>query len=97
MTIGFNGIVRYDLQTGADEIVAFGRGTTIGEAVFAVDPDGHGETDGWLMVYATDLATASTDLCILDARDLAAGPVARVHLPRRVPSGFHGNWVPDPG
>jgi carotenoid cleavage dioxygenase len=96
MTIGFNGIVRYDLQTGADEIVAFGRGTTIGEAVFAADPDGDGELDGWLMVYATDLATGATDLCIIDARDLAAGPVARVHLPRRVPSGFHGNWMPDP-
>ena len=30
-----------------------------------------------------------------DARDLAAGPVARVHLPQRVPAGFHGNWMPN--
>jgi carotenoid cleavage dioxygenase-like enzyme len=27
--------------------------------------------------------------------DLAALPAARIHLPRRVPAGFHGNWLPD--
>ena len=100
MTIGFNGIVRYDLHTGGEQIVRFGEGTTIGEAVFAADPTvgvggPNGETAGWLMVYATDLATEQTDLCIIDGRDFEAGPVARVHLPRRVPNGFHGNWMPD--
>ncbi len=94
MTIGFNAIVRYDLQTNAELLYAFGEGTTIGEAVFAPDVDGAAENDGWLMVYATDLATEQTDLCIIDARDMASGPVARIHLPRRVPSGFHGNWMP---
>jgi carotenoid cleavage dioxygenase-like enzyme len=94
MSLTFNGIVRYDLQTGAEVLLPFGEGTAIGEAVFAADPEGSAETDGWLMVYATDLAELRTDLCIIDARDLAAGPVARVHLPQRVPAGFHGNWMP---
>jgi carotenoid cleavage dioxygenase len=31
---------------------------------------------------------------VLDARDVAAGPVATVALPQRVPFGFHGNWMP---
>jgi carotenoid cleavage dioxygenase len=22
-------------------------------------------------------------------------PIAQIHLPQRVPDGFHGNWVPD--
>ena len=35
------------------------------------------------------------DLVVLDGEDLAAEPVARIHLPQRVPDGFHGNWVPD--
>jgi carotenoid cleavage dioxygenase-like enzyme len=95
MSLTFNGIVRYDLQTGAEVLLPFGEGTAIGEAVFAADPEGSAETDGWLMVYATDLAELRTDLCIIDARDLAAGPVARVHLPQRVPAGFHGNWMPN--
>jgi carotenoid cleavage dioxygenase len=32
---------------------------------------------------------------ILDASDPTAEPVARVHLPRRVPYGFHGSWISD--
>jgi carotenoid cleavage dioxygenase len=97
MTIGFNGLVRYDLDTGADLTYAFGEGTVIGEAVFAADPTGSSEQDGWLMVYATDKAEGTTDFCIIDARDMASGPVARVRLPRRVPAGFHGNWMPASG
>jgi carotenoid cleavage dioxygenase len=33
---------------------------------------------------------------VLSAEDLAGDPVAIVHLPVRVPFGFHGNFVPDP-
>ena len=32
-------------------------------------------------------------LSILRAGDLAAGPVAKVHIPVRVPYGFHANWM----
>jgi carotenoid cleavage dioxygenase len=32
---------------------------------------------------------------VLDARDVAGPAVATVHLPRRVPFGFHGSWVAD--
>jgi carotenoid cleavage dioxygenase len=47
------------------------------------------------MSFVYDAAANGSDLVILDAGDLTAPPVARIHLPRRVPAGFHGNWLPD--
>ena len=34
-------------------------------------------------------------LLVLDATDVAGAAVAAVTLPRGVPSGFHGSWIPD--
>jgi hypothetical protein len=33
------------------------------------------------------------DLLIVDATDFSDPPVAAVHLPFRVPFGFHGVWI----
>ena len=35
-----------------------------------------------------------SEIAVFDAKRIAAGPVARLHLPVRVRSTFHGNWVP---
>ncbi|WP_436849340.1 carotenoid oxygenase family protein [Streptomyces massasporeus] len=35
----------------------------------------------------------ASDLVILAAQDFTGEPVARTHLPGRVPPGFHGSWV----
>ena len=52
------------------------------------------EDEGWVLVFATDEAEGVTELRIIDARDFAAEPVARVVLPQRVPYGAHGSWLP---
>jgi carotenoid cleavage dioxygenase-like enzyme len=36
-----------------------------------------------------------SDLVILDAQNVAAGPVATLKLPIRVRATFHGTWVPE--
>jgi len=37
----------------------------------------------------------AADLVILAAQNFTGEPVARVHLPTRIPLGFHGSWIPD--
>lgn len=91
----FDGVVKYDTQTGSATHHVYATSEVSGEHVFAPDPDGTAEDDGWLLSFVTDRATDTTDLVVLDARDLAAGPVARVRVPRRVPIGFHANWFPE--
>ena len=57
------------------------------------DPERPGAEDGgWLLAFVHDAATDGSAFVVLDAEDVAAGPVATVALPQRVPAGFHGNW-----
>ena len=75
----------------------FGAGRAPGEFVFVPAAGGTSEDDGWLMGLVYDNATDRSDSQVLDAHDFTAAPVATVHLPQRVPFGFHGNWVGDAG
>jgi carotenoid cleavage dioxygenase-like enzyme len=46
------------------------------------------------MSYVHDANTDTADVVILNAEDFTGEPQATVHLPQRVPFGFHGNWLP---
>jgi len=87
--------VKHDLRTGERTAHDHGPGRCAGEPVFVAREGGTAEDDGWLLTFVHDTGAASTDFVVLDAADLARGPVARVPLPQRVPFGFHGNWVSD--
>ncbi len=86
---------KHDYETGTATVHDHGPGRGSGEATFVARPDGEGEDDGWLISYVFDGNENRSELVILDARDVAAAPVARVTLPTRIPHGFHGNWIPD--
>ena len=92
-TIG--GVTKHDLDRGTQETLDFGTSSGQNEAVFVPAHDGAAEDDGWLLCLTYDGGLDTSALTITHAQDLAAGPVATVHLDRRVPFGFHGNWVPD--
>jgi carotenoid cleavage dioxygenase-like enzyme len=88
-------VVQSDMETGTTERYDLGPTAHPGEFVFVRDGDASAEDEGWAMGLVYDDATGGSDLVILDARDAGADPVARVHLPRRVPYGFHGSWISD--
>lgn len=91
----FHGVVKYDHDAGTSTSHYYGDTQVSGEHAFAPDPDGAAEDDGWLLSFVTDRATEQSELAIIDARDVAAGPVARVQMAARVPLGFHANWFAD--
>jgi carotenoid cleavage dioxygenase len=91
------GVCHVDLQTGEEDNWDPGKDLRAGEGFFvpsdpSADGAGH-EGEGWVFTYIWDRTTDRSSLGIFDAMDVAAGPVAEVKLPFRVPFGFHGYWV----
>jgi carotenoid cleavage dioxygenase-like enzyme len=89
-----NVLLKRNVDSGAVEEHRFEHGAA-GEAVFVPVSPTAGEDEGFVMAYAHDLDGSTTDLVILAAQDFAGKPVARIHLPVRVPLRFHGNWIAD--
>ena len=89
---GMDGVIRFDTRRGTEDIYHFGDGAAAGELVFAPRVGGTGEADGYAMTLVHRPNAATSELAIFAANDIAAGPIARVHIPFRVPSGFHCNY-----
>jgi len=91
--VGATHLYAHDLLTGARQMHDFGPDRHPGEFVFVPEtadaPEGH----GWLIGLVVDMGRFTTDCVIIDARDFEGAPVAVIHLPHRVPPGFHGNWI----
>ncbi|QIS20790.1 carotenoid oxygenase family protein [Nocardia terpenica] len=85
-------LLKHDMVGGGTATRSFGPGKRLGEFVFEPASADAGEDEGVLMGFVYDAHTDRSDLAILDAETLET--VASVHLPHRVPAGFHGNWVP---
>jgi len=101
----FTEIVKHDFDTGTNVVRQYGPNRFAGEALFVPRPGSpvsrHSEQfadefedDGWLLSHVFDAQSQSSELLVIDAKTLDAEPVARILLPRRVPYGFHGTWVP---
>ena len=86
---------RIDVETGTSVIHDHGKGRYGAEPVVIPKYRSTTEDDVWVLVCVNDRAGGPAELVVLDGGDLASPPVARVHLPRRVPDGFHGSWIPD--
>jgi carotenoid cleavage dioxygenase len=92
-TLRFDGVVRYDLETGARTTHGFGPGRWGSEAAFAPRVGGTEESDGYLVSIVRDERENATEAVVLDARQLDRGPLARLRIPTPVPLGFHATWA----
>lgn len=91
---GFAGHLKFDLQTGKSEEAVY-EGSP-GEPCFVAAPGADPDSDaGWILSFVYDESRNASELAIVDASEFTNGPVARIKLPRRVPYGFHGSWVPN--
>ena len=91
--LGGTKLYKHDLSGGTRQVHDFGDGRYPGEFVFVPAHAEAGEDEGWLMGLVVNHPSETTDLVILNARDFEGEPQATIHIPHRVPPGFHGNWV----
>jgi carotenoid cleavage dioxygenase-like enzyme len=95
-TLRFTGLVKYNNDTGQYTQWDYGPGVFGSEAVFAPKPGADrtsAEDDGYVLTLVTDSNNWQSHCLVFDAMDVAQGPVARVRMPHRVPSGFHATWA----
>ena len=92
LDFGGNALLRHDMASGDTQSHAFGPGRGAGEFVMVPSSLDAAEDDGVLMGLVYDGNREASDLVLLDAGTLDT--VAEVHLPVRVPYGFHATWVP---
>jgi len=92
---GNGGLIKYDVRSDTADIELLPTEHHVGEAVFVPSRAGLAEDAGWLINIVTPRDGSASSLVVSDATDLAGGPIATVRLPRRVPAGFHGSWIPE--
>jgi carotenoid cleavage dioxygenase-like enzyme len=93
------GIVKLDLRDGAITTHQIPIGDQNSEPIFV--PRGQRpalttDDDGWILSCVYRARSDTTDVVVLRSADIEAEPVAVVHLPQRVPAGFHGAWIDQP-
>jgi carotenoid cleavage dioxygenase-like enzyme len=91
----YDSLARFDFASGTRQLYTVPAGDVISEPVFVPRSAQAPEGDGWLLAVAWREREGRSDLLVLDAADLAAGPLATLCLPQRIPFGFHGCWRAD--
>ena len=89
----FNSIAHIDYATGKRTTLTMNPGDSVGEPIFVPRSATAPEGDGHVIVLVHRAASNHSELMILNAQDITGAPEAVLKLPRRVPAGFHGNWM----
>ena len=92
----FEGLVKHDFETGKSETLNFGEGRFGSEAPFAPRVGARSEDDGYIVSFITDMVENRSECVLIDAQNIADGPVCRIILPHRISSGTHATWADGP-
>lgn len=90
----FNALLKYDSEKQTSTLHDFGKNAEVGEAVFVANSSKKTEDDGHVALFVYDKTNNSSDFVFLDAQNFADPTIASIKLPRRVPHGLHGSWIP---
>lgn len=87
----YNTIEHVDVSNGRVDRYAFSNGH-VSEPMFVPRRAGAEEGDGYVLTVVYDYGANTSDMCVFEAQQIAAGPVGRARVSHRVPVCFHGTW-----
>jgi carotenoid cleavage dioxygenase len=91
---GSSAIGRIDHKTGKIELWEPGPGAGVQEPQFVPRSPDSPEGDGYVLTLVSRHKELRSELAILDAQNLSAGPLALLRMPIRIRATFHGTWAP---
>jgi carotenoid cleavage dioxygenase len=89
----FDGMRRFDLETGAVQAYAWPDGVYGSEGPVARRIGATSEADGYVVTFVSDTVRDTSECQVFDARHIDVGPIARVRLPERICAGTHACWT----
>ncbi|KAK7311775.1 hypothetical protein RJT34_10123 [Clitoria ternatea] len=72
----------------------FEKNTFCSGATFVPRDEGVEEDDGWIITFVHNEDTNTSQVYIIDTKKFSGETVSRITMPRRVPYGFHGAYMP---
>lgn len=89
----FSGLTKHDLDGGGAQEYLFGEGRFGSESPFVPRIGAQDEDDGYLISFITDTQLQRSECILIDAKNIAAGPICTIILPHQICSGTHACWA----
>lgn len=93
MGVNHNAIGWWDHKTRTLQSWYTGEDSSVGEPVFTPRTPDADEGDGYILAVVQRLKARTSELVILDSRNVTAGPVATIFAPHRLKCGIHNLWI----
>ncbi len=99
-TLRFQGLYGYDNHSGLRDHWRYPEAFSCSEAPFIPDLSPSQERNnpadenrGYVITFVTERGATHSEAHLFRADHLNQGPIARIHIPQRIPLGFHACWL----